>query len=165
MNAATARGSGTRKGRARCPPPVVRAGRRGRESNPRAVLGGAPPPATVRASPCRSSVPRPLGPRRWRPSHAGVMRLTHGVLAEKSMHWGAPRSSAATEPAFAAKARGRAVLESGRLNFSASTGVLPGRAIRRAQLLDARGGGDAGEGRAVLAVVVAEQVARPLAER
>ncbi len=44
-------------------------------------------------------------------------------------------------------------------------GVLPGRAIRRAQLLDARGGGDAGEGRAVRAVVVAEQVARPLAER
>ena len=37
-------------------------------------------------------------------------------------------------------------------------GVLPGRAIRRAQLLDAGGRRDAGEGWPVLAVVVADEV-------
>src|SRR3712207_3619831 len=43
--------------------------------------------------------------------------------------------------------------------------ILPGRAIRRPQLLDASDRGDAGEGRPVLAVVVVQQVAWPMAER
>ena len=43
-------------------------------------------------------------------------------------------------------------------------GVLPRRAVGRAQLRDAARRGDAGEGRPVLAVVVADEVARPLAE-
>src|SRR4051812_40591583 len=43
--------------------------------------------------------------------------------------------------------------------------VLLGRAVGRAQLPDAARRGDAGEGRPILAVAVADEVARPLVER
>ncbi len=43
-------------------------------------------------------------------------------------------------------------------------GVLPGRAVRRPQYRDAGGGGDAGEGRPVFAVAIADEVARPRPE-
>ena len=44
-------------------------------------------------------------------------------------------------------------------------GVLPGRTVGRPQLRDAGGGGDAGEGRPVLAIVVADEEPGPLTER